>query len=120
MWPNRSMLWPALRHVPTLSFLQGAWDGYIDPPSLTYVSTAEESLFRADLAPLLAIRDYPMLLLYGRDDRTMPLIHGERLHAAPPHSQLTILKDGPYAVLQEGVTTLCSWLTAHDLHESSG
>jgi len=37
-------------------------------------------------------------------------MHGERLHAALPRSQLTLLADGHYAVLQEGQAPLISWL----------
>ena len=45
----------------------------------SYVGTAEECLFRADLDPLLpALQDCPTLLLYGEQDHTVPLIHGQR------------------------------------------
>lgn len=79
----------------------------------SYVRTAEECLFCADLDPLLpAISDYPTLLLYGRGDRTVPLVHDDRLHAALPRSQLTLLADGHDAVLQESGAVLNSWLAS--------
>ena len=77
----------------------------------SYVSTAEECLFRADVDPLLpALRVYPTLLLYGQHDRTVPLVHGRRLEHVLPRSQFVILEDGHYAVLREGLAPLVAWL----------
>lgn len=106
-----ALLWPVIRRMPVPSDLRGAWIGYMDHTISSYVGTAEECLFRADLDPLLPrIRDCPTLLLYGRADRTVPCIHGERLHTALPRSQLMLLADGHYAVLQEGQAPLMNWL----------
>jgi pimeloyl-ACP methyl ester carboxylesterase len=70
-------------------------------------------LFRADLDQFLpALCDCPTLLLYGRNDRTVPLIHGLRLHAALPNSRLDVLADGHYAVLREGLAPLVTGLRA--------
>jgi pimeloyl-ACP methyl ester carboxylesterase len=108
-----SLLWPVLRCVRVPAYLEGAWAGYMDHIIPSYVRTAEACLFRADLDPLLpAISDYPALLLYGCGDCTVPLVHGDRLHAVLPRSQLTLLANGHYAVLQEEGAALNSWLTS--------
>ena len=55
----------------------GSLGGYMDHTIPSYVSTAEECLFRADIDPLLPnVCDCPTLLLYGHEDRTVPLMHG--------------------------------------------
>jgi len=70
----------------------------------------------ADLDPLLpALQDCPALLLYGQQDRTVPLSHGQRLHAALPNSQLKLLADGHYAVLDQGRRSLVDWITPGEL-----
>ena len=111
-----SVFWPLLRRLPVPDYLAGAWVGYMEHTIPSYVGTAEECLFRTDLDPLLpALQDCPTLLLYGQLDRTVPLSHGQRLHAALPNSQLILLNDGHYAVLHEGRTTLVDWITSADL-----
>jgi pimeloyl-ACP methyl ester carboxylesterase len=110
-----SVCWPLLRHFPVPDYLAGAWAGYMEHTIPSYVGTAEACLFQADLEPLLpALQDCPALLLYGEQDRTVPLIHGQRLHAALMNSQLKLLTDGHYAVLHEGRTTLVDWITSAD------
>ena len=110
-----SLVWPLLRRLPVPAHLRGAWAGYMDHTIPSYVSTAEECLFRANLEPLLpAIAPLPTLLLYGRGDRTVPLSHGQRLHTALPRSRLMLLKDGHYAVLTEGARTLSDWIEADE------
>jgi pimeloyl-ACP methyl ester carboxylesterase len=111
-----SVFWPLLRRLPVPDYLVGAWVGYMEHTIPSYVGTAEECLFRADLDPLLpALQDCPTLLLYGEQDRTVPLSHGQRLHAALSNSQLNLLTDGHYAVLHEGRTTLVDWIAAGEL-----
>jgi pimeloyl-ACP methyl ester carboxylesterase len=98
---------------PGAGHLAGAWVGYMEHTIPSYVGTAEECLFRADLDTLLpALQNYPTLLLYGQQDRTVPLSHGQRLHAALPNSQLNLLADGHYAVLDEGRRSLINWIAA--------
>jgi hypothetical protein len=66
-----SVSWPLLRHLPMPDYLDGAWVGYIEHTIPSYVGTAEECLFQADLDPLLpALQDCPTLLLY--DSRIIP------------------------------------------------
>jgi pimeloyl-ACP methyl ester carboxylesterase len=116
-----AMIWPIVRHIAVRPELRGAWAGYMDHTVGSYVSTAEECLFRADIDPFLPnVRDCPTLLLYGREDHTVPLMHGERLRAALPRSQLTLLSDGHYAVLQEGQAALISWLGYTNLPAGTG
>jgi pimeloyl-ACP methyl ester carboxylesterase len=110
-----ALLWPLLRHLPVPDYLAGARIGYMEHTIPSYVGTAEECLFRADLDPLLpALQDCSTLLLYGQQDRTVPLSHGQRLHAALANSQLNLLADGHYAVLDEGRTPLVDWIMAVD------
>jgi hypothetical protein len=45
----------------------------------------------------------------------VPLSHGQRLHAALPNSQLILLADGHYAVLDEGHAPLVQWIAAGNL-----
>jgi pimeloyl-ACP methyl ester carboxylesterase len=107
--------WPLLRRLPVPDYLSGAWAGYMEHTIPSYVGTAEECLFRADQDPLLpALRDLPTLLLYGRNDRTVLLSQGRRLHAALPHSRLDLLGDGHYAVLDEGRASLVAWIAGSE------
>jgi pimeloyl-ACP methyl ester carboxylesterase len=81
--------------------LRGAYAGYLEHTIQSYVSTAEECLFRANLDPMLpALQLYLALLLYGRHDWTVPFVHGQRLAAKLPQSVLAPLPDGHYAILQ--------------------
>lgn len=108
-----SMLWPVIQHIRVPPYLCGAWAGYMEHTIPSYVSTAEACLFRANLDPLLpAVQTCPTLLLHGPDDRTVPLVHGQRLAAVLPESTFAQLADGHYAVLQDGLTPLVSWLAA--------
>jgi hypothetical protein len=45
----------------------------------------------------------------------VPLSHGQRHRAALANSQLRLLADGHYAVLDAGRTTLIDWITSVDL-----
>jgi pimeloyl-ACP methyl ester carboxylesterase len=109
------LLWPLLRQVATPAALRGAWSGYMDHTIHSYTSTAEECLFRANLDPLLPqLQDCTTLLLYSRADRTVPLVHGERLHAALPRSTLRLLEGDHFAVLRSGTATVVQWLDAND------
>ncbi len=111
-----SVCWPLLRRLPVPDYLAGAWVGYMEHTIPSYVGTAEECLFRANLDPLLpALQNRPTLLLYGQQDRTVPLSHGQRLHAALPNSQLKLLTDGHYALLDEGRMPLVNWITGDAL-----
>jgi hypothetical protein len=60
-----SLLWPVLWRIPVL---QGTWDGCMDHTIPSYVSTAEEGLFRANLDPVLPMisRAYALHLFYFR------------------------------------------------------
>jgi hypothetical protein len=102
-----SLLWPVLWRIPVL---QGTWDGCMDHTIPSYVRTAEEGLFRANLDPVLPmISDCPALLLYGWAERTVT--HPRR--ATPScavASHFTLLEDGHYAVLQEERAPLLDWL----------
>jgi pimeloyl-ACP methyl ester carboxylesterase len=103
--------WPLLHRLAVPPYLQGAWAGYLEHTIPSYVGTAEECLFDADLDPVIPLlRPLPTLLLYSRMDRTVPVVHGERLHAVLPRSQLQLIDGGHYAVLQQGVATLVAWL----------
>jgi pimeloyl-ACP methyl ester carboxylesterase len=106
-----ALLWPVLRRLPIPGYLRGARAGLMEHSCTSYMRTVEECLFRADLDPLLpALQAYPTLLLYGRHDRTVPLLHGQRLKAILPQSQLVVLAEGHYAVLWEGLVPITSWL----------
>ncbi len=111
-----SVCWPLLRRLSVPDYLASAWIGYMEHTIPSYVGTAEECLFRANLDPLLpALQDCPALLLYGQQDRTVPLSHGQRLHAALPNSQLNLLANGHYAVLDAGRAPLVDWIVVGDL-----
>jgi pimeloyl-ACP methyl ester carboxylesterase len=111
-----ALLWPLLRHLPVPDYLAGARIGYMEHTIPSYVGTAEECLFRADLDPLLpALQDCSTLLLYGQQDRTVPLSHGQRLHAALANSQLNLLADGHYTVLDQGRRSLADWIMSGEL-----
>jgi pimeloyl-ACP methyl ester carboxylesterase len=107
-----ALSWPLLHHLAVPPHLQGAWAGYMEHTIPSYVGTAEECLFRADLDPVIPLLQ-PMsaLLLYSEVDQTVPLVHGERLHAALPHSQLQLILGGHYAILQQGIAPLVAWLS---------
>lgn len=107
------LVWPFISRFTVPSELRGAWAGYLDHSVATYASTAEECLFRANLDPLLpALHSIPILLLYGRNDRTVPFVHGTRLAAALPHSVLQLIDGGHYSVLGAGLPKLLAWLVA--------
>jgi AraC family transcriptional regulator, transcriptional activator of pobA len=57
---------------------------------------------------------------FRRTHGATPLRHGERLRAALPRSQLTLLADGHYAVLQEGQAPPISWLGYTNLPAGTG
>lgn len=103
--------WPVLRHLPVAPELRGAWVGYLDHTIPSYVSTAEECLFRADLDPVVAaLPAVPTLLLYSRADRSVPLVHGERLAAALPLSELRIGTGSHLAIVRGGQEAIMPWL----------
>jgi pimeloyl-ACP methyl ester carboxylesterase len=107
-----ALCWPLLRRLTVPPHLQGAWAGYLEHTIPSYVGTAEECLFRADLDPLTPLlQTMPILLLYSSVDQTVPLIHGERLHAALPRSELQLIPGGHYAILQQGIAPLVTWLS---------
>lgn len=107
----RRVLWPLARFVQTPDYLQGGRAGLLDYSVDSYYGTAEELLLRANLDPLVArLPAIPTLLLYGRDDRTVPHINGERLHAALPWSSLVETIGGHYGIISAGLATLVEWL----------
>jgi pimeloyl-ACP methyl ester carboxylesterase len=111
-----SVCWPLLRRLPVPDYLAGARIGYMEHTIPSYVGTAEECLFRADLDPLLpALQDCSTLLLYGQQDRTVPLSRGQRLHAALVNSRFLVFTDGHYAILDEGCALLVDWIATGDL-----
>lgn len=113
------LLWPLVSRLSVPPELRGAWVGYMDHTIQSYVGTAEECLFRANLDPLLpALRALPTLLLYSPADHTVPLIHGKRLNEQLPQSVLCVVDDNHYAVLRKGMPPLIHWLaaSAHGVH----
>ena len=107
----RRVLWPFARFVQTPDYLQGGRAGLLDYSVDSYYGTAEELLLRTDIDPLVArLRPIPTLLLYGRDDTTVPHLHGERLHAALPWSSLIETTGGHYSIVSSGLPTLVEWL----------
>jgi len=108
-----ALCWPLLGRIAAPPELRGAWAGYMDHTIASYVGTAEACLFRADLDPLLPkLHALPTLLLYARQDRTVPPLHGERLAAALPHSQYQLIEGDHFALLRGGRAMLHDWLTA--------
>lgn len=104
------LLWPLVRRLGVLPELRGAWVGYMDHTIPSYVGTAEECLFQANLDPLLpALRSMPTLLLYSRSDRTVPFVHGSRLAEQLPQGTLHVVGGDHYAVLRSG-ELLSGWL----------
>lgn len=110
-------LWPIMRRVGAArvpDYLRGGWVGFLDYSADSYYDSAAELLFRANLDLLLpALAHTPVLLLHARDDRTVPVSHFERLRAALPHAQATLLESGGhYAVLRNGLGPLSAYLLA--------
>lgn len=106
-----SFLWPLLRFLPVPHYLRGAWAGYLEHTCASYLGTAKECLLQTNFDLILPrVQQYPTLLLYGHHDRSAPLIHGQRLKAMLPHSDLVVLAHGHAAVLVEGAAPLRSWL----------
>ena len=58
------------------------------------------------------LQKMPTLLLHGKTDRTVPLVHAERLHAALPGSRLVEPDDGHYAIIHRGLPVLEEYLRA--------
>ncbi len=107
------LLWPLVRLLPVPHHLRGAWAGYLEHTCASYLGTAKECLLRANLDLMLPrVQQYPTLLLYGRHDRSVPLMYGQRLKAMVPRSTFVVLADGHAAVLIEGEALLRSWLEA--------
>jgi len=108
-----SFFWPILRLLPVPHYLRGAWAGYLEHTCTSYLGTARECLLQTNLDLMLPrVQQYSTLLLYGRHDRSVPLIHGQRLKAMLPYSDFVVLTDGHAAVLVEGDAPLRSWLHA--------
>lgn len=106
-------LWQLVRFLPVQEYLRGGWAGFMDYSADSYYGTAAEVLFRSDLDRLLpALRDLPALLLYGPNDRTIPIAHGRRIAERLPHARFVELEGGHYAVLREGLRTLAEWTNA--------
>jgi pimeloyl-ACP methyl ester carboxylesterase len=104
--------WPLLSRIGVPPELRGAWVGYMDHTIPSYVGTAEECLFQANLDPLLpALRSTPMLLLYSKSDRTVPFVHGSRLAEQLPQRVLRVVRGDHYAILSSS-ELLAGWLAA--------
>jgi pimeloyl-ACP methyl ester carboxylesterase len=105
------LLWPLLQHLPVAAELQGARAGYLEHTIASYVRTAEQCLFQANIDPAITqLQELQVLLLYGQHDTTIPSVHAERMLQAFPNSRLEMLHDGHYAVLTEGRMPLINWL----------
>ena len=61
-----SVFWPLLRRFPVPDYPAGAWVDSMEQTIPSYVGTAEECLFRADLDPLLPALQDCLTLLYGQ------------------------------------------------------
>jgi pimeloyl-ACP methyl ester carboxylesterase len=108
-------LWPLIRRRRVPDYLRGGWAGFLDYTADSFYSTADEVLMRADLDLLLPmLRDCPTLLLYDPDDRTVPIVHGQRLAEALPQSRFVTLAGGHYAVLREGLAPLAAWIDGEE------
>lgn len=106
-----TVAWPLLGRIPVPTALEGAWEGYMEHTIHSYASTAEHCLFGANIDPWLpAVRRIPSLVLFGRDDRSVPPLHGERLAAVLPRSELRLVDGGHYSVVRTGLPSLCAWL----------
>jgi hypothetical protein len=115
-----SLLWPLLRRVPVPAYLRGAWAGYMDHTIPSCISPSEQCLFRVDLTrccqrSVTAPRCCSMVAMIAQCRSSTESDFMRRCRTA----SLRYSMDGHYAVLQNGVTALRSWLTAHGLHESS-
>jgi pimeloyl-ACP methyl ester carboxylesterase len=105
--------WPLVLRVAAPPALRGVWVGYMDHTLTSYVRTAEQCLFQANLDPILPrLRHLPTFLLYGARDQTVPMSHGARLAAALPRSRLHVVPGDHYAVLQAGRALVENWLRA--------
>lgn len=115
-----SLLWPLLRRVPVPAYLRGAWAGYMGQTIPSYISPVEQCLFQVDLTrccqrSVTAPRCCSMVATIAQCRSSTESDFMRRCRTA----SLRYSMDGHYAVLQNGVTALRSWLTAHGLHESS-
>lgn len=108
-----SAVWPVLHRMNVPPELHGAWVGYLDHTVLSYVRTAEECLFRANLDPLLpTLYTLPIFLLYSMQDRTVPAIHGARLATALPQSVYQLIQGDHFALLRNGRQRVQEWFAA--------
>ncbi|MBC8075881.1 MAG: alpha/beta fold hydrolase [Chloroflexales bacterium] len=108
----RRAVWPlASRLVRVPPYLRGGLAGFMDYSVDSFYGTAQELLFRADVGPLVArLPALPTLLLYGRDDQTVPPIYGRRLQEALPAATLIEAEGGHYGVIHESRERLVHWL----------
>ncbi len=114
----RHAVWPVVtRFARVPPYLHGGFAGMLDYSVESFYGTAQELLFTTNIEPLLPyLPRVPTLLLYGRNDHTVPLLHGQRLHAALPYATFTQTPDGHYGVINERLPTLLSWLTSRTRH----
>ena len=104
-------LWPLLSRLPVPAAQRGAWAGYLEHTIPSYLGTAQHCIFGANVDPWLpTVASRPIMLLYGRRDRTIPPSQGDRLAAALSGSRLVPLQDGHMAILTEGRGPLVDWL----------
>ena len=112
----RHAVWPIVsRFARVPPYLRGGFAGMLDYSVASFYGTAQELLFATNIDPLLPyLPRVPTLLLYGRADQTIPLTHGQRLHAALPYATFTQTPDGHYGVINERLPTLVSWLISDE------
>ncbi len=60
-----------------------------------------EQRYTDEIHPRYADIDMPVLILWGRHDRWIPLQRGEQLHAMIPGSRLGIIEDAGHLVIEE-------------------
>jgi pimeloyl-ACP methyl ester carboxylesterase len=109
-----SVFWPLLRHLPYRTILPAR--GSATWSILLRVMLAQRrSVGFARISTRSCLRCRTALRCCSMDRNIVPLIHGERLHAALSSSQLKLLADGHYAVLDQGRRSLVDRITSGEL-----
>lgn len=72
---------------------------YMEHTCHSFVSNTRQIIFHSNLVPALEVLGrhkplLPVLLVYSRTDKDVPLRHGQEMAALLPGSQLVVLEDG--------------------------
>ena len=115
-----SWLWRVLITLyPPRGYPRAAvWD-YLNYSMWAYLDTASRVLHGRDMTQALAaLRDLPVLLLYGTQDKRAPLVAAHRYHAMFPRSTLRIFPVGHQLLIERRTRSAATaavqeWLDGH-------